>query len=32
VRPAVLAADLIMGRDRRARRYIDAFRSRESQK
>jgi hypothetical protein len=26
VRPAVLAADLILGRDKRARRYIEAYR------
>ncbi|MDY6917159.1 MAG: dihydropteroate synthase [Chloroflexota bacterium] len=30
VRPAVLAADLIMNRDSRARRYIEAYRQRES--
>jgi 5-methyltetrahydrofolate--homocysteine methyltransferase len=28
VRPAVLAADLILGRDKRARRYIKAYRQR----
>jgi 5-methyltetrahydrofolate--homocysteine methyltransferase len=28
VRPAVLAADLILGRDKRARRYIEAYRQR----
>lgn len=32
VRPAILAADLIMGRDRRARRYIDAYRQRQGPK
>ncbi|MBI2918441.1 MAG: dihydropteroate synthase [Chloroflexi bacterium] len=30
VRPAVLAADLISGRDRRARRYIEAYRQRQT--
>lgn len=30
VRPAVLAADLIMNRDTRARRYVEAFRRRQS--
>jgi len=30
VRPAVLAADLVMGRDKRARRYIQAYRQRQS--
>jgi 5-methyltetrahydrofolate--homocysteine methyltransferase len=29
VRPAILAADLIMGRDKRARRYIEAYRQRQ---
>jgi 5-methyltetrahydrofolate--homocysteine methyltransferase len=29
VRPAVLAADLILGRDKRARRYIEAYRQRK---
>jgi 5-methyltetrahydrofolate--homocysteine methyltransferase len=29
VRPAILAADLILGRDRRARRYIEAYRQRQ---
>ena len=29
VRPAVLAADLILGRDKRARRYIEAYRQRQ---
>lgn len=29
VRPAVLAADLILGRDKRARRYIGAYRQRQ---
>jgi len=29
VRPAILAADLILGRDRRARRYIEAHRQRQ---
>jgi hypothetical protein len=28
VRPTVLAADLILGRDKRARRYIKAYRQR----
>jgi 5-methyltetrahydrofolate--homocysteine methyltransferase len=28
VRPIVLAADLVMARDRRARRYIEAYRQR----
>lgn len=31
VRPAVLAADLILGRDKRARRYIGAYRQRQKQ-
>jgi hypothetical protein len=31
VRPAVLAADLILGRDKRARRYIEAFRKRQKE-
>jgi 5-methyltetrahydrofolate--homocysteine methyltransferase len=31
VRPAVLATDLLLARDKRARRYIDAFRARQSQ-
>jgi len=31
VRPAVLAADLILGRDKRARRYIEAYRQRQKQ-
>ena len=31
VRPAILAADLILGRDRRARRYIEAYRQRRRQ-
>jgi 5-methyltetrahydrofolate--homocysteine methyltransferase len=31
VRPAVLAADLILGRDKRARRYIEAFRQRKKE-
>lgn len=31
VRSAVLAADLIMGRDKRARRYIESFRQRQRQ-
>lgn len=30
VRPAVLAADLILGRDKYARRYIEAYRDRQS--
>jgi 5-methyltetrahydrofolate--homocysteine methyltransferase len=29
VRPAILAADLIMGRDKHARRYIEAYRQRQ---
>jgi 5-methyltetrahydrofolate--homocysteine methyltransferase len=29
VRPAILSADLILGRDKRARRYIEAFRQRK---
>ena len=29
VRPAVLAADLVLGRDKRARRYIEAYRQRQ---
>lgn len=29
VRPAILAADLMLGRDRRARRYIEAYRQRQ---
>jgi 5-methyltetrahydrofolate--homocysteine methyltransferase len=29
VRPAILAADLILGRDKRARRYIEAYRQRK---
>jgi len=29
VRPVVLAADLILGRDKRARRYIEDFRQRK---
>ncbi|MDD5702965.1 MAG: dihydropteroate synthase [Dehalococcoidales bacterium] len=31
VRPSVLATDLLLARDKRARRYIDAFRFRQSQ-
>jgi 5-methyltetrahydrofolate--homocysteine methyltransferase len=31
VRPCVLATDLLLGRDKRARRYIEAFRQRQSQ-
>jgi 5-methyltetrahydrofolate--homocysteine methyltransferase len=31
VRPMVLAADLILGRDRHARRYIEAYRQRQKQ-
>ena len=31
VRPAVLAADLLMGRDKYARRYIEAYRQRQKQ-
>jgi 5-methyltetrahydrofolate--homocysteine methyltransferase len=31
VRSAILAADLLLAKDKRARRYIEAFRSRESQ-
>jgi 5-methyltetrahydrofolate--homocysteine methyltransferase len=30
VRPAILAADLVLGRDKRARRYIEAYRQRQS--
>jgi 5-methyltetrahydrofolate--homocysteine methyltransferase len=30
LRPVVLAADLVMGKDKRARRYIEAFRQRQS--
>ncbi len=30
LRPVVLAADLVMGRDKRARRYIEAFRQRQN--
>jgi len=29
VRPIILAADLVLGRDKRARRYIEAFRQRQ---
>jgi 5-methyltetrahydrofolate--homocysteine methyltransferase len=32
VRPAIVAADLILGRDRHARRYIEAYRQRQQQK
>ena len=31
VRPTVLAADLILGRDKRARRYLEAYRQRQNQ-
>jgi 5-methyltetrahydrofolate--homocysteine methyltransferase len=31
VRPIILAADLVLGRDRRARRYIEAYRQRPKQ-
>jgi len=31
VRPTVLAADLVLGRDRRGRRYIEAYRQRQKQ-
>jgi 5-methyltetrahydrofolate--homocysteine methyltransferase len=31
VRPIVLAADLVLGRDRRGRRYIEAYRQRQKQ-
>jgi 5-methyltetrahydrofolate--homocysteine methyltransferase len=31
VRPIVLAADLVMAQDKRARRYIDAYRERQKQ-
>jgi 5-methyltetrahydrofolate--homocysteine methyltransferase len=31
VRPIILAADLILGRDKRARRYIEAYRQRQKQ-
>jgi 5-methyltetrahydrofolate--homocysteine methyltransferase len=30
IRPAIVAADLILGRDRHARRYIEAYRQRQS--
>jgi hypothetical protein len=30
VRPAILAADLILGHDKRARRYIEDYRQRQS--
>ena len=29
VRPIVLSADLVLGRDKRARRYIEAYRQRQ---
>jgi hypothetical protein len=29
IRPAVVAADLIQGRDKHARRYIEAYRQRQ---
>jgi len=32
VRPIILAADLVLGRDKRARRYIEAYRQRQKQK
>jgi hypothetical protein len=32
VRTSVLATDLLLARDKRARRYIEAFRLRQSQK
>jgi 5-methyltetrahydrofolate--homocysteine methyltransferase len=32
VRPAIVATDLILGRDRHARRYIEAYRQRQQQK
>jgi 5-methyltetrahydrofolate--homocysteine methyltransferase len=32
IRPAIVAADLILGRDRHARRYIEAYRQRQQQK
>jgi len=31
VRPIILAADLVLGRDKRARRYIEAYRQRQKQ-
>jgi 5-methyltetrahydrofolate--homocysteine methyltransferase len=31
VRPTILAADLVLGRDKRARRYIEAYRQRQKQ-
>jgi len=31
VRPIILAADLVLGRDKRARRYIEAYRQRSKQ-
>jgi 5-methyltetrahydrofolate--homocysteine methyltransferase len=31
IRPAIVAADLILGRDRHARRYIEAYRQRQQQ-
>jgi 5-methyltetrahydrofolate--homocysteine methyltransferase len=31
VRPIILAADLVLGKDRRARRYIEAYRQRQKQ-
>ncbi|HJX70235.1 MAG TPA: dihydropteroate synthase, partial [Dehalococcoidia bacterium] len=32
VRPAIVATDLLLGRDRHARRYIEAYRQRQQQK
>jgi 5-methyltetrahydrofolate--homocysteine methyltransferase len=32
IRPAIVSADLILGRDRHARRYIEAYRQRQQQK
>jgi len=31
VRPIILAANLVLGRDKRARRYIEAYRQRQKQ-
>jgi 5-methyltetrahydrofolate--homocysteine methyltransferase len=31
VRPMILAGDLVMGRDKRARRYIEAYRQHRKQ-
>jgi len=32
IRPPIVAADLILGRDRHARRYIEAYRQRQQQR